>query len=264
MATNKKLKDDLLNHLKVTPQRLSQKIKKVKKDHGPMSTTDATYVIAHDEEFDLTKYLEEHVIDRIRSLLPKTKDLKSFSASSKKNKQKSSKKIIIELKLDSKLIKKFDVLLSTTQVEDTQKMAMLYPKYYIFENSIRMLIKSFLSKKHGKNWWRKSIPKSVRENVKNRKEKESKKPWHGKRGQHEIFYSDFCDLKNMIIANWNEFKHIFPDQAWITQKLKELEHPRNVLAHHNPVSATDQKRIELYLHDWITLVESKSSIINKN
>ena len=260
MATNKKLKSALLNHLKVTPQRLSQKIKKMKKEYGPMTTADATYTIAHLEGFDLTKYLDQLIVDRIRDLLPKQKVSVNDTPSQKRVLLKSSKKAVIELKIDALLIK-FDALLSTKQADDARKMAILYPKYYILENSIRVVIKRILENKHGNRWWEKRVSKIVRDNVKDRKKKESKQPWHGKRGQHEIFYSNFGDLKKIIVNNWTDFKNIFPDQAWITQKLKELEHPRNVLAHHNPVSDIDQNRIDLYLHDWIKLLESKAYLI---
>ena len=59
MALNRDLRKDLLEKLGVTRQRLSQKAKAIKVAHGPMSTDDAVYVLAHQAGFDLSKYLVE-------------------------------------------------------------------------------------------------------------------------------------------------------------------------------------------------------------
>jgi hypothetical protein len=257
MAINRSLRTVLLQHLDVTPQRLSQRVKKIKKEHGPMSTEDATYVIAHKEGLDLTKYLDIGTIDHIRSLIPKAPD-KITSAPIKKSLGSSRKSIVIKIEPN---ISQIDVLLSTTLGRDVKEMAEIYPKYYVLENSVRVVIKRILEKKHGKNWWQQRVAKPVRDTVVERMNKEAKQPWHGKRGQHEIFYSDFSDLKKIIIKNWDDFREIFPSQAWISQKLDELEHPRNVIAHHNPLSPEDKKRIELYFSDLISLLQSKRNLI---
>jgi hypothetical protein len=54
VATNARLKEALLKKLGVTPQALSQRAKKRKKQL-PMSTEQAVYTIAHDEGLDLSK-----------------------------------------------------------------------------------------------------------------------------------------------------------------------------------------------------------------
>jgi hypothetical protein len=97
--------------------------------------------------------------------------------------------------------------------------------------------------------------------VKGRKETENKKPWHGKRGQHEIFYSYFGDLKAIIEKNWPEFDNIFPTRLWITGRLDDLEHPRNVMAHHNPVDPSVIRRIEVYFDDWTKLITLRKNVI---
>ncbi|MCK4816327.1 hypothetical protein KA005_11210 [bacterium] len=259
MATNSKLRAALLSRLGISPQALSQRVKKIKNNYGPMSTEDATYVIAHLEKIDITKYLEPSIVDRIRSILPDN-HIKKTPPSRKKDKSEVKKQVTIKINIGSSL-QKCDALLSTTLAEDARKMANLYPKYYILENSIRVVIKRILENNHGDKWWDTRVPRPVCDNVEDRKRKEAKNPWHGKRGQHEIFYSGFGDLKRIILNNWGDFKDLFPSQPWITQKLAELEHPRNVLAHHNPVSTTDQQRIDLYFHDWISLVQSHSQLI---
>jgi hypothetical protein len=257
MAIKRDLRTVLLQGLGVTPQRLSQRVKKMKKDHGPMSTEDATYVIAHQEGIDLTKYLGPDTVNRIRILIPKGSE--STASGSMRKKSNNAKRCTV-VRMEAN-IPQVDALLSTTLAEDAKRMAVVYPKYYVLENSIRVVIKRILEKTHGENWWKLSVANPVQVTVSGRIQKEAEQPWHGKRGQHEIYYSDFGDLKKIISKNWDDFKAIFPSQSWISQKLDELEHPRNVMAHHNPLSSADLKRIDLYFSDWIALLKSKRNLI---
>jgi len=257
MVTNRDVKSALLRKLGVTPQRLSQRVKKIKDGHGPMSTEDATYVIAHQQGLDLTKHLDPPVVDRVRSLVPK-EQAKPSSAPAKK--PVNHRKAPALIKIDPSL-PRADALLSTTLASDAKKMADVYAKYYVLENSIRVVIKRILGKAHGKQWWQTKVGNDLRRKVADRMKKENQQPWHGKRGQHEIFYSDFGDLKRIVTKNWKDFKKLFPSQPWITQRLDELEHPRNVMAHHNPVSKDDLQRIDLYFNDWIALIDRRRALI---
>ncbi len=258
MATNRKLTEDLLKRLNVSQPRLSQKVKKMKEDHGPMSTADATYVIAQQEGLDLTKYLTSRACDRIRGLVPRSVAAGQVS----KGKTGKKKPAVRFLRLNiAGSFPDVDALLSVAVARDAQKMTDLYPVYYVLENSLRVVIRRILENKHGKQWWDTKAHPDVRKKVVGRKKKEDKTPWHGKRGQHEIFYSDFGDLRAIIERNWDDFKDLFPGRDWVTQKFGELEHPRNVMAHHNPVNDTDLKRIEVIFSDWINLLKDRRSLI---
>ena len=140
-------------------------------------------------------------------------------------------------------------------------MAELYPKMYVFENSIRTVINRMMTAKHGPDWWSKRVSTGVKNKVQGRKEKEAKAPWHGTRGTHDIYYSDFADLKDILVKNWAEFEGMFPNQAWITVKLEELEPARNTLAHHNPVPTKEQTRFDVYFDDWAKLIGAKKDQI---
>jgi len=259
MAINRSLRATLLNRLSVTPQRLSQRVKKMKTDHGPMSTEDATYIIAHQAGIDLTKFLDPATVARIRSMVPKGSQ-RSAPGPTRKKSNNTKKCTFVRIEPN---IPQVDALLSTTLAEDAKKMAQVYPKYYVLENSIRIVIKRILEKAHGKDWWQLTVAGPVKATVTDRIQKEDKQPWHGKRGQHEIFYSDFGDLKKIIEKNWDDFQGIFPSRPWICQRLDELEHPRNVMAHHNPLRSTDLNRIDLYFSDWIAQLKSKCNLIPK-
>lgn len=140
-------------------------------------------------------------------------------------------------------------------------MATVYPKLYVFENSIRNVIMRVLRAKHGKDWWAKCAPIDVQKTVAGRKAKETKTPWHGKRGTHELYYSNFGDLRDIITKNWADFEPIFLKQPWITQRLDELEPPRNIVAHNNPLAKQEENRVDLYFNDWIALLNDRKDLV---
>jgi len=229
----------------------------VKRLYGPMSTEEGTYVLAHQEGLDLTKYLTREMVDRIRGMLPKDAGQTTPSAALRaRRKAPATKPVKIAPSLEL-----VDAMLPAAVATDTRRMATIYPKFYVFENSLRNVISRVLRASNGKDWWRTCAPTDVKNKVAKRKAQESEMPWHGKRGTHEIYYSDFGDLKKLITKNWAEFSGLFPKQEWITHRLEELEPPRNVLAHHNPVSKQDEKRIELYSDDWIALLNDRRSVV---
>lgn len=90
--------------------------------------------------------------------------------------------------------------------------------------------------------------------VATRQEKEQRDRWHARRGEHEVFYTDFGDLKTLITNNYSDFDDLFPDQNWITTRLDELEASRNIIAHSNVLDEREAGRLRLYLQDWIRQV----------
>lgn len=256
MVTDRRLKAELLAKLDVTPQRLSQRVGEVKSALGPMTTPEATYVIAHLEGFDLSKYLAQELVERVRMLVSSSDREPRVKKTSVR--AGSNKEVVVRI---SSEIPKVDALLSTVLARDAKRMAALYPKYYVFENSLRCVIERILETKYGQDWWQKRASPKVKAKVRERRDKEVTQPWHGKRGQHEIYYSDFGDLRKIIERNWDDFADLFPTRSWITQKLDELEPPRNIIAHHNPVSADDERRLDLYFRDWIALLTVKKEQI---
>ncbi len=258
MATNREVKAALLRILGVTPQRLSQRVAQVKRLYGPMSTEDGTYVLAHQEGIDLTKYLDRDTVDRVRGLLPAPAVAAAAAPATARTRRATARSDAVRIAPSLELV---DAGLPKKVNDEALRMATVYPKLYIFENSIRNVIVRVLQAKHGKAWWAKSAPTGVQGKVKTRKAKEAQTPWHGKRGTHEIYYADFGDLRDIITKNWKEFEPIFLKQAWITQRLDELEPPRNIVAHNNPLSKNEENRIDLYFNDWIALLNDRKGAV---
>ncbi|MGH3691313.1 MAG: Swt1 family HEPN domain-containing protein [Microbacterium sp.] len=258
MATNRELKTALLEKLGVTPQRLSQRVAQVKRLYGPMSTEDGTYVLAHQEGVDLTRYVDQATVDRVRGLLPGKAGTTTPAANPAKRTRAATSSSAVRIAPSLELV---DAMLPRALLESANRMANVYPKLYVFENSIRNVIVRVLSAKHGSDWWAATAPTGVQKRVATRKDQEAKKPWHGKRGTGEIYYSDFGDLRDLITSNWSEFEPIFLKQAWITQRLDELEPPRNIVAHNNPLSKNEENRVDLYFNDWIALLNDRREFV---
>lgn len=134
-----------------------------------------------------------------------------------------------------------------------------YLSLYIFENSLRNFIKIIMDKKYGPDWWPQQMGtkklKGIVNKVEKRMEEEEKIAWHGKRGAHFIFYSDFGDLANIIKTHEKIFRPYFKNQKvktnWLLSKMYEIEPSRNVTAHHNPLSDKDLSRVHGNLMDWL-------------
>lgn len=129
-----------------------------------------------------------------------------------------------------------------------------YLAFFCLENSVRELVIGRLSEAHGSGWWDEKVAKGIKEKVAKRQEKEGGDRWHTRRGEHNVYYTDFGDLKSIITNNFADFEDLFPDQNWITSRLDELELSRNIIAHSNVLEARELERIRLYLHDWVRQV----------
>jgi hypothetical protein len=72
--TNRHIRRALLEKLGVTRQALSLRVKKLQ-HHVPITTTDATYVIAHRNGIELDRFLAPELANRVRALLPTVPDI---------------------------------------------------------------------------------------------------------------------------------------------------------------------------------------------
>lgn len=138
---------------------------------------------------------------------------------------------------------------------DAKNMTEVYYYLYLFENSIRYFIIDTLSK-YGPDWWGKKVSEAVQRNAQRNIDQEEKQKWHGKRGQHPIFYTFISDLSSIISVNWEDFKDKLPSQEWLNQRIKEIELSRNTIAHNNPLKKDDFERVKMYFRDWIKLISS--------
>ncbi len=247
MTTDPKLRKDLLAKIGITKQGLSYRAKKLKELYGPMTTEEAVYVIAHMEGFDLSQYLSISTLDRVRALVPRQPP----SVKTEKSKQSAARK-----KSVPKPKSKPYPLVSNSFAKKAEALGeSIYPLLFIIENSIRNLISSRMASV-GSNWWDTNVPAKVRNNVQRTITKEARYPYRDKRGNHPLSYSNFADLKEIILANPSEFQNVILDFEWFKVRMDEVYMARNNIAHCVPLAKDDETRIRLFFRDWARLLDT--------
>ena len=131
------------------------------------------------------------------------------------------------------------------------QMQRYYRMLFIFENLVREYINNTFTEVDGENWFEARSNRDMKKKFEKRKSDEEKNQWHTGRNEHPLFYMDFGDLALLIINHWSIFSDFFPDQAWVTSRIKDTERTRNVIAHTNELPAEEGARMEMHLRDWI-------------
>ena len=134
------------------------------------------------------------------------------------------------------------------------QMQHVYVSFFCLENAVRELIAQRLAENHGANWWADRVPGKVRDTVRKLKEKELKNKYHANRSASEIGYTMFGQLGQIIIACWDDFSDLFPDQAWVTSRFNDLEMSRNIIMHTDVLPQSEIERIDSLVRDWLRQV----------
>lgn len=135
-----------------------------------------------------------------------------------------------------------------------QRCPRFFGAFFCLENSVRELITERLLARKGTDWWNSAVPGKIKQGVEKLKEKESKNRYHTPRSVALIGYTMFGNLAQIIIANWDEFSDLFPDQAWVTSRFNDLEMSRNIIMHTGALPQIEIERIQIIVRDWIRQV----------
>lgn len=130
-----------------------------------------------------------------------------------------------------------------------RKMADFYVLYYSLENSIRKLISGRLSEKYGINWWDTKVPDGVKNNVKDKQEKE-KDSIMSIRSDDPLSYTNFGELIDIFNKNWNDFSDTLRSQKSMQAVLGQFNQLRNVIAHSCELNDDEITRFKLLIKDW--------------
>jgi hypothetical protein len=134
------------------------------------------------------------------------------------------------------------------------KMQSVYVQFFCLENAARELISQTLAEKHGANWWETKVPAKIRENVLKMKKKEEVNRYLASRSTADIGYTFFGQLSDIIVACWEDFRPLFPEQTWVTSRFNDLEMCRNIIMHTNVLPESEIGRIEGLVRDWLSQV----------
>lgn len=157
-------------------------------------------------------------------------------------------------------IKAFELFLPPELIGEATRMAeRCYPLLYVYENTIRNVIKVIMEKKYGPDWWDVRVKKlhgKMDEKILSRIKDEADERWHSsKRGVHKIYYCDLDDLRKIIEDDWDVFKKIHPRKSWVTEHIMQPGHSRNIIAHNNPLSNKDIASIQTKVGEWLDQIK---------
>jgi hypothetical protein len=137
---------------------------------------------------------------------------------------------------------------------EATRMGSVFGAFFCLENAVRDLITERLLARKGADWWNAAVPTRIKAGVEKLKEKEAKNRYHTARSIALIGYTMFGNLAQIIIANWDDFSDLFPDQAWVTSRFNDLEMARNIIMHTGILPQIEIDRIESIVRDWLRQV----------
>jgi len=262
MATNRALRAALLTRAGWSKQALSANVQR-RKRHTPMSTEDATYLLAHEKGIKIDRYLSEDQIARVRTLHQASAGT-STQVPTMRAAVSERKKTISEIRFPGEF-RTGNPLLSTGKLNEAREMAVIFPLLHVLENSIRELIRRVMLAHHGSEWWDTQLTsgklKGVHQTAAARMRTESEKhTWHQRRGAHQIDYVDLGDLGSIILGKQDLFfPQIIPDRDWFMHFMRELEPSRNVVCHMNPLDDQNVTDVKSWFRKWERLVANALS-----
>lgn len=143
-------------------------------------------------------------------------------------------------------------------IEKGKKMADAYISLYVLENYIRQYIDRKLTISVGSNYMGSiTISQKMKKGIEVRKSQEQEKKWLPLRGENDLYYLDFIELADFIIANWDCFKDDIKDQNWIKVKMDELYGIRCLIAHNSYISDDNMQLLEITTKQIVSQLCSK-------
>ncbi|UTH30089.1 Swt1 family HEPN domain-containing protein [Ectopseudomonas hydrolytica] len=134
-------------------------------------------------------------------------------------------------------------------------MAVHYELFYCLEVSIRSLVREKLKAELGSAWWDKSeIPDGVRKNARENMQRDIDSGFT-QRSDHEIDYTTFGELAEIVRKNWQHFVDIFNSEKAFNRVMHSLNLLRGPIAHCSPLAEDEVVRLRLTMKDWFRLME---------
>ena len=128
--------------------------------------------------------------------------------------------------------------------------------YYTLENSVRKLIADVLSEKHGVDWWEKTVPEGIKNNVKALQKEEKDTPV-SIRSEDNLSYTDFGELIGIFDHNWKDFGDMLRSQKSVRVTFSQFNNIRNVIAHSCELNDDEIQRFKLLINDWLRIQQKE-------
>jgi hypothetical protein len=129
-------------------------------------------------------------------------------------------------------------------------MSDYYVMFYCFENTLRRLVKGTLSEKYGITWWDTKVPDTIKNEVKDRQEKEKDSVMTIRSMDDPLLYATLGELLPIIEHNWDDFSDQFRSRKGVRLILSQLNQIRAVVAHSVEIHEDEADRAKLAIKDW--------------
>jgi hypothetical protein len=154
----------------------------------------------------------------------------------------------------------FDPFLPSKLIEEATRMAeKCYPLLYVYENTIRNVVKKIMEDKYGPDWWEtrvKQLHGKMYAKIEGRIKDEGDERWHSsRRGVHKIYYTDLDHLRKIIEDDWALFECVHKRKSWVVEHIMQPNHSRNIVAHNNPLSAKDMASLNIKVSEWLEQIK---------
>lgn len=246
----------------ITNQAIAQRRKRLIK-LVPMPTDIATYVVAHRANVNIAKLLPEETVSRVAEYEGRLhqKEMAPAESVRKADRVRANRVGPREVKFEN-----FKVpagALSARQIANAEKMARdVYPLLYAVENSMREFVDVHLTTAFGKDWWDrpKIVSRPMRDIVKRNKAARGRDRWILTQNVHPIYLIELGHLSDIITSEegWPVFKKLLPRQSWVSELVKALEQPRNVVAHMNPLKQQNINGLTTRAREWFDQIKGHS------
>ena len=137
---------------------------------------------------------------------------------------------------------------------EAASMSEHYEVFYCLEASIRRLVAETLEGAYGTAWWDTTVPQAIRDNAKANMQRELDSGVT-LRSEHDIDYTTFGELGEIVRTNWSSFDALFASQKAFTKIMTSLNMLRGPIAHCCPLAADEILRLRLTVKEWFRLME---------
>lgn len=152
---------------------------------------------------------------------------------------------------DDRYYPQFDEAVRT----EAAQMSQHYEIFYCLEKSIRSQITDALVADKGLQWWNSGrIPQVIHQEVAKRMQRDIDSGTTV-RSDAPIDFTNFGELSDIIIANWDIFGSIFNSKRAVQKVMANLNTLRGPIAHCSPLAEAEVLRLQLSVGDWFRLME---------
>ncbi|HEY2335235.1 MAG TPA: Swt1 family HEPN domain-containing protein [Solirubrobacterales bacterium] len=135
---------------------------------------------------------------------------------------------------------------------EAASMAPHYEIFYSLERTIRALVVDTLKGADGDDWWKERVPSHIRGDAEKAQKREidlAVTP----RSDHPIDYTNFGELGQIIVQNWEVFDQTFTSKRAVERVMASLNTLRGPIAHCSPLAEDEIVRLRLSVRDWYRL-----------